>query len=166
VGRPTILTPDLQVRVCEAIEAGNTLANAAALSGIHRDCIFDWTARGRAGEQPFADFADAIARAKAKAEAEDIAAIRGALIPLGKDGDVQPDWRARAWYRERVNPEVWGARIRVEIAKEFEAATERLCTEFANEPEILDRCLKAIAGESGGGEEGAAGVAGFLPPER
>jgi hypothetical protein len=87
-GRPTKLDDLTAKRIVDAVRAGNTRQCAAQLGGIHKATLLEWLARGRKGEQPFADFADRIARADAEAEAEMVSCVRdaggaGPLVPGG-----------------------------------------------------------------------------------
>jgi hypothetical protein len=99
VARPTKLTSELQTAIVERVAAGNYLAVAARASGVHRDTLYGWLERGRAGEEPFAAFSDALKRAEAEAECAAVAYVRS-----GEQG-----WQASAWYLERKYPDRWAS---------------------------------------------------------
>lgn len=63
----------------------------------------DWLARGRDGEEPFADFLHRVKVAEAQAEELMVGAIRKAGIDPTK-------WQAAAWWLERARPSDWAKR--------------------------------------------------------
>ena len=106
-GRPTKLTPALQQKICEAIRAGNYLMTAAAFAGIDKTTLHSWLRRGaREARGLYHDFADAVEKAQADAEARDVALIAKAA----SDGV----WQAAAWRLERKFPDRWGRRDRID----------------------------------------------------
>ncbi len=94
-GRRTLLTPQTQARIVEALRSGLTEESAARSAGIHRDTYYRWKARGRkaseewarlpdphrAQEQRFVDFYDAVMRAWDEAHLALAASIRAAALP-------------------------------------------------------------------------------------
>jgi len=100
VGRPTSLTPAVAETIIDAMCGGNYMETAAALAGISVATLRNWLRAGRRGESPeLADFAQAIARARAVAEVRD-------LERIGRD----PSWQSAAWRLERRHPKRWGRR--------------------------------------------------------
>jgi len=65
MGRPTDLTEAVAFAICEKLEEGCTLSDAAALAGINATTVYGWNTKGRAGIEPYAAFVEATARAKA-----------------------------------------------------------------------------------------------------
>jgi hypothetical protein len=65
-GRPSDLTPSMHTMIIRMVEGGVPLEVAAAANGIHRSTLYNWKARGRANEQPFADFLDAVNKAEGR----------------------------------------------------------------------------------------------------
>lgn len=118
-GRRSRLTPEIQERVVDAIQAGNYLETAAAYAGIADSTMYNWLDRGRkerdraqsddtqikATEQPFVDFLEAVEKARATAEVRAVALIQKA---------ASDTWQAAAWYLERSAPKKWGRRERLE----------------------------------------------------
>ena len=109
-------------RVVEILRSGNYREVAARASGITPATLYDYLARGRkdraeSRKSVFSEFLEAVEKAEADSEAEDIAAIKLA---------GQRDWHARAWLRERKEPEKWALRTRVliETAVKKEQAEE------------------------------------------
>lgn len=134
-GRPTKLTPETQKKIVAAIRSGNFFETACEFAGISRSTGFEWLriARGEHPDKkptkPFLDFLDAVKKAEADAEAEQLLIIRNAakggteyrsetVNKYDKDGRVKevierkqltpPNWTAAAWYLERKHPERWG----------------------------------------------------------
>lgn len=60
MGRPTALTPQLQEALCEQIRRIPIQEEAAAKVGISTATLYNWKQRGRNGEQPYADFLEAV----------------------------------------------------------------------------------------------------------
>jgi hypothetical protein len=100
VGRPDGLTDEVVQRILVAVRSGSALEVAAQAAGISRATLHRWRARGereKAGK--FREFADALARAEAEAEAHLVALIVRA-------GDQQ--WQAAAWILARRFSNRWG----------------------------------------------------------
>lgn len=145
-------------RIIAAVRAGNYLETAAALAGVRTSTIRDWLYNGNAtlralanGTSPhelpshqlrYAEFADAITRAEAEAEAEDVARLqvlaRGQAVATkevivekrDRDGNLveattrketetlAPDSAALRWRLERRHPRRWQGSQRVELTGE------------------------------------------------
>ena len=102
------LTPELQDKIVQAIRMGNYVETAVAYAGIHKDTFYNWLQRGK--DEPgsiYADFSDAVEKAKADSEVRDVALIEKAAT----DGS----WQAAAWKLERKFPQKWGRVTRTEI---------------------------------------------------
>lgn len=110
--RETDLTDAVAAEICDSVRKGNTLKGAAAYAGFDESTLYKWLRRGRAGEQPFVQFVQALTRAREEAKLEALAVIRAAQTPgeFGVD-----DWRARAWFLERSFPEEFGKRLEIEV---------------------------------------------------
>lgn len=108
-GRKTKLTPEVQSNIVQALRAGNYQETAAKFAGISQQTYYTWLRRG--AEEPdsiYAEFLEAVERAKAAAEVRDIALIDKAA----NDGS----WQAAAWKLERKYPQRWGRITRTEIS--------------------------------------------------
>lgn len=123
MSRPTgssKLTPDIQVKIVEALKVGNYIETASALAGIHKSTVYDWLKRGarekeridnnpnarsRKEEVKFVRFSDAVEKAMAEAEHRDLLIIAKAS---------QNDWKASAWRLERRHPVKWGRKDKME----------------------------------------------------
>ena len=92
VGRKTRLTEQVQREICGHVNAGAPIPYAANASGVPWPTVRDWLKKGRAGEQPYADFVAAIKEAKAKW-------VTGAVRRVNRAG--KKNWKADAWMLER-----------------------------------------------------------------
>jgi transposase len=107
-GRPTKLTPELQAKICSAIQAGNFIEIAAAYAGIRKATLHNWLRRGaRQTQGIYHAFSEAAEKALADSEARDVALIAKAAA----DGQ----WQAAAWRLERKFPDRWGRRERHQV---------------------------------------------------
>lgn len=116
-GRPTKFTKETTEKICQYIQEGNYIDTACRLAGVDYTTMRKWFVQGEAeGKGQFYEFAEAVRRAEAVAEAERVACI----IRAGK----YDDWKANAWYLERKYPERWGKQERLEATVKSEH-TER-----------------------------------------
>src|SRR5262245_57764314 len=95
MARPTKLTPEVQGRICRAIQLGATYALACAYAGVSEDSLARW--RRHAG------FAEQLKEAEGQAAVGWLALIEQAA----RDGS----WQAAAWKLERRYPHVYGRRV-------------------------------------------------------
>ena len=106
MGRPTKLSPEVQDRIIQALKAGNYVETAAEYAGIGKTTFYRWMAQGdQESRGIYREFRDAVMRARAEAEARNVAIIQKA---------APDDWRAAAWWLERAFPDRWGPRQKLE----------------------------------------------------
>jgi hypothetical protein len=152
IGRPTLLTPDLQAKILRYIQDGATVDSAAALAGIHRATFFEWAARGEAAEQPYADFADALAHARDAAKGQALIEVRHGLLASGK----ARDWKAimrwlEAHYPEEFSPQL---AVNVKLEKELNAFIENMRDRLP--PDVFRQISEIMAElDAGGSREDA-----------
>lgn len=117
-GRPIKLDQTIHDKIYTAIRSGNYIETAAAYAGINKTTLYEWLKRGEraiqtaeatgrkipAKEQPFASFSNAIEKALAEAEMNDVKRITAA---------ARKDWHAAAWRLERKFPSRWGRKHQV-----------------------------------------------------
>ena len=104
-GRHTKLTSELQQKLVELIAAGNYVVTACRYVGISDDTYARWRERGRTEATGiYAEFAAAITRAEAQAEARAVALVAKA---------IPDDWRAGAHFLERRYADRWGRQDRM-----------------------------------------------------
>lgn len=104
-GRPSGLDDLTAERIRQAVRKGATWAMAAQVAGIGRSTLMEWKARGKTGEQPYADFLDRLKRAQAERAEEALEKIQSA---------AGTSWQAAAWFLERTYPDRFALRRPVE----------------------------------------------------
>lgn len=111
----TVMTPETVQTVLDALKAGLGIDTAAQYAGIGQRTVKDWLAKGRAALEAadmndapipiedlhYADFSKEVDTARAQAIARNITAIQQAAAR---------DWRAAAWWLERVHADQFAAR--------------------------------------------------------
>jgi transposase len=73
----TKLTPELQEKIIKYIKGGNYIVIACQAVGISEVTYYDWIKKGEAGREPYADYADAIKKARAEAEIRNCCKMSG-----------------------------------------------------------------------------------------
>ncbi len=124
LGRPTLLTPELQASIVERIKRGNYPSVAAGACGIGRTTFKIWMSRGRSGEEPYGAFRTAVKDAADVAETEMVDIIKQAAAD---------SWQAAAWWLERTRHKRFARRlddkdkaaIAMSVADQFKAAREK-----------------------------------------
>lgn len=141
---PAKFTPEVATTILNQVRLGNFRSTAARAAGINQKTLREWLHKAdkcRDGH-PLKDFAQALRKFEAQAEARDIALIGSA----GKE-----DWRAVAWRRERMQPRKYGLRVRVEVERELQAMLTRLHRELP--AELYERVLQALADDDEADDE-------------
>ena len=111
-GRPGILTPDVQRRLCEAIAAGNTRHDAAEYAGIGESTLRAWLAKGKRQRRgQYRALLAAVKKSEADAVVRNVAIIQKA---------APKSWQAAAWWLERKRANDWsqGRDLVRQLAKE------------------------------------------------
>lgn len=108
--RPSKLTPAVQERIIQALQAGNYVETAARYAGVAPTTFYRWMEQGEQdGANPlYREFRDAVESARAQAEVRSIALIQQAA----QNGT----WQAAAWFLERSHPHRWGRFQRTEVS--------------------------------------------------
>lgn len=137
VGRPSALTRDIFAKIITFIKAGQYQYTAAGVHGITRETLFNWVKRGRHSKRGiYREFFHALQEAVAEGEARKLQVITRSAngFPVEKtkevyvadpDGDlklkekvvektVRQEWAAAAWMLERMHPDRYGRRDKVE----------------------------------------------------
>ena len=137
MGRPSLLTSEVQATIVEALKAGNYRSTAAAAAGIHRNTLINWERWGEEGREPYADFLTAMQKAEAEAEMALVSEIRHAEpgIPTVKSPDL---WQAKAWILERRYGGKWCARVKQQVAENVEALTAKLKAKPELHQQVVD----------------------------
>lgn len=125
-GRPLELTPQLRDQLAKLISLGIPVRVACQAEGIGKTAYYEWRSRGAAGEEPYASFFAAINAARAKSEAS---------ITLNLISATKTDWRAAAWWLEKLRPNRYGKRQTVVLKKHPSQMTdEEIAAEIAKLP--------------------------------
>jgi hypothetical protein len=113
-GRPTTLTPALSEQIIALVRDVGALATAARCAGVPVSVAREWLARGF-GNDPnrprtalYASSADGVEKARGEFVARRIRRIEQAA-----EGGT---WTADAWAVERVDPDTWGRRDRLDVS--------------------------------------------------
>lgn len=141
--------------VLDAMHRGIGLARAAELAGVTRAAVYQWIKRGEADEAAgkrtkHAEFARAIRQERARtAGLMERSVLRGAV----------DDWRAGAWYLERVLPDEYGRRDKLTVEVRQQMASEMLdYLEQRLDVDTYQRVVAALAPDSSGESEAAPGL--------
>lgn len=135
-GRPSKFTPEIRVKIVEAIEAGNYVETSVQYAGITKSTFYAWLDKGTSERDrlladpdatpdpkmaDYLEFADAIERAQASSEVRAVAIIQKAAFTT---------WQAAAWWLERTRPKRYarvdkaeltgaeGGSVRIEVSTE------------------------------------------------
>lgn len=135
-GRPTKLVPSVTRKVLEELEAYATFEGACAAAGVSPRTVQTWIAQGRSPSATPAqrDFAEAVLRARDRAESSALQEIR-----LGLNVAGLKDWRAREVWLRLTRPEKYGAKavndrkVRAAVNEILSAVLERISTAAAGE---------------------------------
>lgn len=156
VGRPPKLTPEIQAAFCRALKTGATFETAADSLELSRSAISQWLAKGRAQERGrYASFLRAVHRARADVVQNLLKRAQKRVLSKKEGGEGADPLPLLAVLDRRYSPQV-----RVQVTNELNATLDRLEQEFANEPEILERILAAIAEEASPGPIAPASTGG------
>lgn len=176
----SVMTPATVETVLTALKTGLGLGTAAGFAGIGERTVKDWLARGRAAldaaeennapvpeeDRQYADFAREVDQNRASAIARNItniqsAGARGAPVmdrqgrPVRDEQDRivfhNGDWRASAWWLERMYPAEFGQRV--ELSGELNGtqthvlgpADEQIAMDVAADPARTAAVARALA---------------------
>lgn len=150
-GRPTRLTPELQQKIVTAISGGIPFQTACRMAGVNEVLACEWRQRGEGTHKRpktplYAEFAEAVARARAQDEARRVLRInqagQGGTVVYEKtttfpDGRVlrevrrsEPSWQADAFHLERIYADRWGKRDRIDMRLTVQQAAEKVAAEL------------------------------------
>lgn len=112
-GRPTKLTPKMRKEIVDLLKAGNYIGTACILAGVSTSTYYRWINAANKSTRPnkYTKFRDEVEKAKAFAEARDVASITK---------HSEKHWQSAAWRLERKHPESWGKnRIKNPLEDDF-----------------------------------------------
>lgn len=110
-GRKTKLTDELANEICNDIKAGVPFKHAAISHGIDESTFYNWYNKGKEAKRKtkFRDFYEKVEEAKS-------VAINLRARRIYKAGETS--WQADAWWLERMDPENFGVKEKVEAKVE------------------------------------------------
>lgn len=116
-GRASLLTADLQKKICEWIEKGNTYTRACALTDISERIFYLWKAQGEKDEQAGIEsihfhFLQAIKKSREQFKATLVQNIMDA-------GEDKTHWQANAWLLERLFHKEFGRKDSLKVQGNF-----------------------------------------------
>lgn len=138
-GRKPRLTREFEERIISLLTAGVPKEVACAGVGIDSRTLRIWHDRARAGEKKYVDFWEHIEEAIAKAQAS-------MLVKIRKHGDR--DWKALAWFMERVWSERYGYKSQVKVSVEAELERFLDVAQTTLGAEAAAKLFAVLAGET------------------
>ncbi len=141
LGRPTLLSKEIQDAICLAIRTTKmSMSDCAESAGLEPATVYKWMAVGKKESSgPFHDFFIEVKRARADGS-------KMLLARIAKAGQDPKHWQANAALLAMTEPQ-YAPKVRLAVEEQLEAAVDALTREFADEPDALQRALRAI-GES------------------
>lgn len=129
------LNQELQTNLCNYIKKGIPIIYSCQLVGITRATYYNWYDKGTSAKSgKFKEFVKAVEQAKAVAIAEAVQTILTAS---------EKDWKAAAWYLERIAPNEFTKKDNINIKSEnmnFNKHTTDLNNLF--DEDLIDSILK------------------------
>lgn len=165
-GRPTKLTPELQVKVIEGIELGMPLEQAALAVGISEPTIHRWISEGETDEQ-YREFREAVRAARAKRMKDLLDHVWRSMKDLRSGPTLQRgDWKAAWKMLETLEPKDFGLKVRIHVTEELTELLKEL--ERVLPAEWFDKVLEVCAALGSGsmvvgapsGSQGGGALAG------
>ncbi len=112
-GRPSKLTADIQSRIVSAVRCGASFKNACVAAGISERTFQRWRQKGehQGAKTEYRRFWRDLTQAEQEGQTARLAIIQKA---------ARNDWRAAAWLLERMNPERFSLRYKIEHSGKVE----------------------------------------------
>jgi len=127
-GHPTLFTPEIVQQILASLEIGNTAKDSALAAGIGESTLREWCR-----EKP--SFAAQVERARAKARQRFVGQLAAGAAH---------DWRAALAALERLDPENWGRRERIDVMMDVTAAIKRLGLEPTEEEAAVAEAQRLV----------------------
>jgi hypothetical protein len=144
MGRPTKLTEEVIVALCEALADGKPYRPACEALGIDDSTFRLWRIKGRNGEEGYAEFFTRVTRARAEGELK----LWGRAVSAEAAAARNAQWGLERGFGNR-----YIARLQVKVEEELEGlldAVERVCS--AKDCGCHAALLEALAARAGGEE--------------
>jgi hypothetical protein len=94
LGRKTLLSAELQRRICHLLSQGVPVGATCDTVGITQATYHAWIAKGEEGREPYREFVEGTTRARGQAR-----------VSLLEKITLSNDWRAHAWLLSHCWPE-------------------------------------------------------------
>ncbi len=103
MGAPTKLTSEIQDIIVSTVARGNFLQTAARLARVGDSTLAEWLTKGRAGQEPYAAFTEAVARAEAESETAMVACVVGASTSDARQAQwhLERRWAGKRWQQRK-----------------------------------------------------------------
>ena len=105
-GRPTLCNAQVTKIVAEGLSKGLGVRASVARAAISKVTHYEWLDRGRAGEEPFANYLNVCEKAHSDFVDSKLTQI---------DAAADSNWQAAAWRLERGDPEEFGRREKTDL---------------------------------------------------
>jgi transposase-like protein len=124
VGAPSILTDELQQKLCSLLSIGTSIEDACTECGISDSTFHKWKQRAlEKKERKYLQFLQAVDKAKVQSKLKCLITMdkqANGANAVYKDGKlvkpaIEADWRAAAWLLERRFPQEFGKRDQVKV---------------------------------------------------
>lgn len=137
---PLGFTKERCEQILSAFRQGATVISAAEAAGISRQLFYAWQDRAKLGIEPYASFVTLCNQARAEAKNTVIADLR-----------QSDDWKAKAWWLERVDTE-WQQKVQLEVDVKLRAQNmellDRAQAQFGNRPALYHEIICFLAGDA------------------
>ena len=121
------------------IRSGASYKTACMAAGVHEGTFYKWKARAESPDSrpEYRRFLQELTRAEQEGHAARLALITKAS---------RTDWRAAAWMQERLDPQRWSLKHKVEHTVEHQAKIEDGdAFELLRDPELVEFLDRAVA---------------------
>ncbi len=137
-GRHCLLTPELQQRICNSLQLGAYLEDAARYNNVSVPTVFRWLAQGQKQRRgKFREFRDAIEKAKTIHRIRALALVSEAAKEDYKAAIQQLKWSDPKHFAERQI-------VKIEVEKQVDVLLDQL--EKRLQPAEFRRVVEAIRG--------------------
>ena len=99
-------TAEVHAAIVKSLKEGAYKVHAANAAGVSISALEHWLQLGRAGTEPYVQFAEDVDRARAQDALRNQQVISAAAV-----SKVPGDWKAAAWNLERKFPKLYGRRM-------------------------------------------------------
>ena len=145
MGQPTKCTPERIEAICAKIRKGVRDEVAAQCQGVSPAAHYNWMNWGADGREPYVEYMESVARARAEWEAEKVEELN-ATVTYSKDGTPAAVGRDRQWLLRHLRKEAYSEDFRIEV---MDNAHEQIIGRLrqALDSETFAKVLRVLAAE-------------------